>query len=121
MTDLVVTLTGDKSHSSNVTIAFTMACKALEKGYNVDIILFSKSVYLAKRGYARQIDIGEPFSSLGELLSTFLEKGGKLKVCEGCMVYNGVEKENLIEGAVVIGSGDVIDSIMDSKKSLQFN
>ena len=121
MADLVVTLTGDKEDSTHVTIGFTMANKALEKGYNVDMILFSKSVFLAEKEYADKINIGEPFDPLNELLSNFITGGGTLKVCKGCMVSNNVKEENLIDKAVVIGAGDVIDTIMSAKKSLQFN
>ncbi len=121
MADLVVTLTGNEEDSTDVTIGFTMANKALEKGHSVDMILFSKSVFLAEKDYADKINIGEPFDPLSELLSNFITNGGTLKVCKGCMVSNKVEEENLIDKAVVINAGDVIDTIMNAKKSLQFN
>ena len=119
--DLLITLTAHENNPNNVTIAFTMGVKALEKGHTVDIMLLSDGVYLAEKGYADKIDIGEPFKAIKDLMPVFLEKGGKLKVCSACMEHNGVKKENILDGAVIINADDVVDALMNSNKSLQLN
>lgn len=119
--DLLITLTAYENNPNNVTIAFTMGTKALEKGHTVELLLLSDAVYLAEKGYADRIDIGEPFQPIKELLPAFLRQGGKIKVCSACMKHNGVKEENLIEGSEVIQADDVIDSIMNSEKTLQLN
>lgn len=121
MTDLLITLTGDKEASKNVTLAFTMGVKALEKGHDVEIMLLADGPFLAEKGYADQIDIGDPFKPVNELLPAFLKNGGKLKVCKACMIHNGVEEGDLVPEAELIGPDDVIDGLMESKKSLQLN
>lgn len=120
-TDLLITLTAHENDENNVTIAFTMGVKALEKNHRTEIMLLSNAVHVAEKGYAEKIDIGAPFSPINELLKTFLEKGGKLNVCSSCMEHNGVKEENLVEGAEVITADYVIDAIMEAKKSLQLN
>lgn len=120
-TDLLITLTAHENDENNVTIAFTMGGKALEKGHNVSIMLLSNAIHLAEKGYADKIDIGEPFEPIQKLLPAFLEKGGRLLVCTSCMVHNGVAEEDIIEGAEFIKAGDVIDIIMDTEKTLQLN
>ena len=120
-TDLLITLTADESNSNNVTIAFTMGLKALEKGHSVEILLLSDSVHVAAEGYADRIDIGAPFQPINEVLPLFLAEGGTLKVCSACMEHNNVLEKDIIEGAEVINAGYVIDALMNAKKTLQLN
>ncbi len=119
--DLLITLTQHERDANNVTIAFTMGLKAVEKGYDVELILLSAAVHLASKNYADKIDIGHPFKSIKELLPAYLQAGGKLKVCSACMIHNNVDKENLVEGADIIDADYVVDAIMEAKKSLQLN
>lgn len=119
--DLVVTLTAHERDSNNVTIAFTMGMTAAQKGYDVELLLLSDAVHLATKGYADKIDIGEPFKPIKELLPSFLEAGGKLKVCSACMIHNGVSEDSLVDGAEIINADYVVDAIMEGKKSLQLN
>lgn len=79
--DLLITLTAHESDENNVTIAFTMGVKSLEKGHDTEILLLSDGVHLAEKGYADRIDIGSPFEPIKDLLGTYLAEGGKLKVC----------------------------------------
>jgi len=120
-TDLLITLTAHERDENNVTIAFTMGVKALEKGYRPEILLLSDAVHLAEKEYAAKIDIGEPFSPIDELMSTFLEQEGKLNVCSSCMEHNGVKEEDLIDGANVITADYVVDAMMEAERTLQLN
>lgn len=119
--DLIITLTQHERDANNVTIAFTMGLKAAEDGYDVELVLLSDAVHLVEEGYADKIDIGEPFAALKDLLPAYLEAGGKLKVCSACMVHNGVEEKDIIEGAEIIDADYVVDAIMAANKSLQLN
>lgn len=119
--DLLITLTAHERDANNVTIAFTIGTKALEKGYSVEILLLSDAVHLAAKGYADKIDIGPPFQPIKEILPAFLQSGGKIKVCSSCMEHNGVKRENVIEGIEVITADDVVDAIMTANKTLQLN
>ncbi|RST72589.1 hypothetical protein D4T97_016195 [Siminovitchia acidinfaciens] len=119
--DLLITLTAHDNNPNNVTIAFTMGVKALEKGHDVEILLLSDGVHLAENGFAAKIDIGEPFKGIRELLPAFLESRGKLKVCSACMEHNGVKEEDIIDGAEIINADYVVDALMNSKKALQLN
>lgn len=118
--DLLITLTQHERDSNNVTIAFTMGLTAVEKGYDVELLLLSDAVHLASKGYADKIDIGEPFKPINELLPAFMEAGGKVKVCSACMIHNGVEG-NLVDGVEIVKAEYVIDALMEAKKSLQLN
>jgi len=119
--DLLITLTAHENDENNVTIAFTMGVKALEKGHSVEVMLLSNAVHLAERGYADKIDIGAPFSPIKDLLAKFIEDGGILSVCSSCMEHNGVTEDDLVKASQVIQADDVIDSLMLANRTLQLN
>lgn len=119
--DLLITLTAHERDSNNVTIAFTMGLKALEKGHDVEIILLSDAVHLSEIGYADKIDIGAPFEAINKILPLFIENGGKLSVCSSCMQHNNVKEDNLIKNASVITADYVVDSLMNAKRTFQLN
>lgn len=119
--DLLITLTAHERDANNVTIAFTIGTKALEKGHSVQILLLSDAVHLAAKGYADKIDIGAPFQPIKEILPAFLQSGGKIKICSACMEHNGVKREEVIDGVEVITADDVVDMIMNASKTLQLN
>jgi|SRR5699024_2605799 len=118
---LLITLTAHERDANNVTIAFTMGVKALEKGHAPEILLLSDAVHLAEKGYADPIDIGAPFEPVKDLIALFIEKGGTLNVCYSCMEHNGVKEENLIDGANVVTADYVVDRFIEADRTLQLN
>lgn len=118
-TDYVGTLFSDESDPNKVTVAFTMAVKALEKGHSASIMLMVDSVYLARPGKVDDMDIGAPFSAVKPLQEAFLEKGGKVYVCKSCMVHNGVGEDEIDSRFEVITADDVVDLLMNAKGTLQ--
>ncbi|MGM8365610.1 DsrE family protein [Virgibacillus sp. W0181] len=114
-------MTAHENDENNVTIAFTMGVKALEKGHKVEIMLLSNAIHLAEKGYADKIDIGAPFKPIKDVLPAYLENGEKLKVCSSCMEHNNVSEEDLIKGSDVIEAEYVVDAIMDAERTLQLN
>jgi len=119
--DLLITLTAHENDENNVTIAFTMGLKAIEKGHKVEIMLLSNAVHLAENGYADKIDIGAPFSPISDILPKFITDGGTLSVCSSCMEHNGVKEADLVDGSQVITADYVIDALMETERTLQLN
>ncbi len=119
--DLLITLTAHENDENNVTIAFTMGLKAIEKGHKVEIMLLSNAVHLGEKGYGDKIDIGTPFSPIKEVLPKYIEEGGVLSVCSSCMEHNGVDADNLVEGSQVITADYVVDALMEAERTLQLN
>lgn len=119
--ELLITLTADDSDANNVTIAFTMAAKALEKGHDARIMLLSNAVYIGQKGFADKIDIGAPFKPVKDLLPAYMEQGGKLSVCSSCMKHNDIEESEIIDGADIIQADDVVNALMTAEKTLQLN
>ena len=120
-TDYVSTLFDNDNNPSKVTIALTMAGKALEKGHSATIILMVDGVRLALPNAFDKIDIGAPFKPAVELLKAFMEKGGQILVCGACLKHNGIEESAIDERFEIIDAGDVIDLVMSAKGSLQLS
>lgn len=120
-TDYVSTLFDNDSNPSKVTVAFTMADKALEKGHSASIILKVDAVHLAVPNAFDKIDIGAPFKPAAELLQAFMEKGGQILVCGACLKHNGIEESAIDQRYEIIDAGDVVDLVMSAKGSLQLS
>ncbi len=117
--DYIGTLFDDENDANKVTVALTMGCKALEKGYSAGIILMVNAVYLAPTNKLDGVDIGAPFKPAKDLLEAFIAKGGKILVCGPCVEHNNVDKESIDERFIMITADNVIDLLMAAKGSLQ--
>lgn len=118
-TDYVGTLFDDASNPNKITVAYTMAAKAAEKGHSATVILMVDAVNLAKPNALDGMDIGAPFKPAGEMLEAFIQHGGQVLVCEACMIHNGIDKSEIDPRFGLIGADDVIDLVMSAKGSLQ--
>lgn len=119
--DLLITLTAHERDANNVTIAFTVASKALEAGKDTVILLLSDSVALASKGYADKIDIGKPFKPVKDLLDAYLKAGGRIAVCSSCMQHNNVSEESIIDGVEIVNAEFIVEALFASERQLQLN
>ena len=121
-TDYVGTLFDNaESNPSKITLAFTMAGKALEQGHSASVILMVDAVHLGVPNALDNVDIGAPCKPAKELLEAFIEKGGQVLVCGACMKHNGVEESAIDKRFEVISGDDVVELLMNAKGSLQLN
>ena len=81
--DFVVTLSFGKNNEYQVTTAFTIALAALGKGRNTALVLMADGAHVGRKGYVDDIDVGEPFRPVGEMIRDFLQEGGKILACGG--------------------------------------
>ena len=79
--EFLITLAHHKDDPKHVTLAFTFGLKALEKGYKTAILLLLDGVHVGLSGYGDDIDIGEPFLPIKDLLEVYFSEGGELLVC----------------------------------------
>ncbi len=121
-TDYVGTLFDNSdSNPSKITLAFTMAGKALEQGHSASVILMVDAVHLGVPNALDNVDIGAPFKPAKELLEAFIEKGGQVLVCGACMKHNGLEEADIDKRFEVISGDNVVELLMNAKGSLQLN
>ncbi len=118
----VIILGVNKAMSAyRVTLAFTAGVAAIEKGFQPTIVLLMDGVHNARQGYVDDIDIGEPFLCVKDLLEVYLDQGGELAVCGPCWKFQGLPDEEMMPGLKKVRSGDVVLMLANAKGSLQLN
>ncbi len=117
--DYVGTLFDNESNANKVTVAFTMANRALAAGHSAALVLMVDAVHLVCPGKVDGIDIGAPFKPVKPLLEAFLEKGGDILVCDACLAHNNINPDAVDTRFKKINADDVVALVMNAKGSLQ--
>ncbi|MGI6246537.1 MAG: DsrE family protein [Pseudochelatococcus sp.] len=117
--DFVATIFDGKSNPAKVTVAFTMAVNALNKGHGAVVLLMVDAVELGLPEATAGMDIGKPFVPVADLLADFLARGGRIAICASCMLHNGFTAEQMVPDYEIITAPDVVDLLMAARGSLQ--
>lgn len=86
-------------------LPFVLANAALAMDIQATIVLQADGVHIGKKGYAATMPGGGGFPPLEGLLDSFMEQGGKIKVCGPCIKSRDIAESDLIEGAEVTAAG----------------
>jgi tRNA 2-thiouridine synthesizing protein D len=119
--EFLITLAHNKSNPKQVTLAFTLGLKGLEKGHSTAIVLLLDGVQVGQTGHVDHIDVGEPFLPVKDTLPIFLEHGGQLMICSSCWKNAGIPDTERIAGLPVVSADQVIDLLFNAKTTLQLN
>jgi len=103
----VVSLSRAKDDRDRATVAFTLANAAIGSDQDTVVFLSSEGVNLAVNGYADDI-AEEGFTPLKELMTSFAEAGGKIYTCLPCFNKRGLDENNLVQGAVIVGGPKLV-------------
>lgn len=108
-----------KDNVDKATIGFTLAHAAIDGGEKASVILASEGVRLAARGYADDMNDGEPFKPLKQLIDDLLKKGGEIHVCTPCLKKREIEESACLPGLRFIAGPDVIRILKQTDRSIQ--
>jgi uncharacterized protein involved in oxidation of intracellular sulfur len=97
------TCAGDDPEKASMP--FVMACAALAMDIKATVVLQGNGVYLAQKGYVDKMLPGGGFPPMKELLASFLELGGELKVCVPCIKERNIDESELVEGFQTTAAG----------------
>ncbi len=86
-------------------LPFVLANAALAMDIKATIVLQGSAVYIAQKGAVAHMPSGGGFRPLKELLESFLESGGKLKVCGPCIKERNIDETDLLPGVTVTAAG----------------
>lgn len=119
--EFIITLAYSKTSPNFVTLAFTLGLKSLEKGYRTEIILLLDGVKVGQTGHADDIDIGEPFLPVKDMMEVYFSHGGELRVCGSCWKWHKLSDSERLPEARMISADDVIDHLMNARSTIQLN
>lgn len=108
MAKLAVSITCGKNDTDKATVGFVVANAAVASGQETVVFLNVEGAYLASEGYANDIH-EEGFAPLQQLISQFIEAGGTIWVCSPCYKKRGLEENQLINGATIVGGAKLVE------------
>ncbi|AJE47201.1 DsrE family protein [Celeribacter indicus] len=116
--DFVATVFDGKSNPAKVTVAFTMANKALEQGRSAMVLLMVEAVELGVPGATGGMDVGAPFKPVPELFAAFTGNGGRIGICSSCMIHNGFTAEQMDPAYEIVDAGAVVTLLCEARGTL---
>jgi predicted peroxiredoxin len=115
----VISLTRAKDDTDRATVAFVVANAAVASDKEVVVFLNIEGTRLSQKGYAD--DIHEAgFAPLKELITNFVNAGGKMYVCSPCFKKRNLDENNLIPGAAVVGGAKLVEFMGEACPSMSY-
>src|SRR5581483_9014743 len=97
-----------KNDTDKATVAFVVANASAASEKQTVVFLSTEGVRLSQKGYAD--DIHESgFAPLRELMANFVKAGGIIWVCSPCFKKRGLDENNLVDGATIVGGARLVE------------
>ena len=116
---LVIMVTTGPENSELATIPFVMATAAQASDVEVLMGFQGNGVMLMSKGMAEHV-AASGFPLLKDLLNTYIEEGGKLYVCGPCVGSRKIAKEDMVDGATIVGAATFIAECMSATNVLVY-
>jgi predicted peroxiredoxin len=114
-----VNLTCAKDDTDKSTVAFVIANAALGSEKDALVFLSTEGVRLSQKGYADDVH-EEGFLPLKELMDNFASVGGSIYVCAPCFNKRGLDPNNLVDGAQIVGGAVLVEFLSDNSPVISF-
>ncbi len=119
MSKLCVSLTYAKDNCDKATVAFVVANAAIASSQETLVFLSTEAVRLAVKGYADDIN-EEGFAPLKQLMENYLAAGGQLFVCSPCAKKRGLDENQMIAGAQIVGGAKLVEFLSQGAASISY-
>ena len=114
-----VSLTFANDNSDKATVAFVIANAAVASDKETLVFLSIEGVRLSQRGYADSIH-EEGFAPLKDLMTNFVNAGGKIFVCSPCFNKRKLDLNNLVPGAMIVGGAKLVEFLSDGAPCVSY-
>jgi len=104
-----VSITHCKQDPDKATVGFVVANAAVGSEKETIVFLSTDGVWAAVKGEMDQVNVGEPFAPLKELVEKFVSAGGRILVCSPCLKFRGIDEDQLVEGAQPAGGAALVE------------
>jgi predicted peroxiredoxin len=119
MSSILVSLASSHDNTDRATVGFVVASAAAASGQDTTVFLSADGAWLGKTGEAEKIN-EEGFAALADLMSGFVEAGGKIIVCSPCAKKRGITEADLVPGAVIAGGAAVVALMADGAQTISY-
>jgi len=114
-----VSLTHAKNDTDKATVAFVVANAAVGSDQETLVFLSTEGVRLAERGYADDVH-EDGFAPLRELMTNFVEAGGKIYACAPCFKKRKLDESKLVPGVSVVGGAKLVEFMAGGAPSISY-
>ena len=114
-----INLTHAKDDTDKATVGFVIANAALGSEKETVVFLTTEAVRLSQKGYADDIH-EEGFLPLKELMDNFVAAEGTINVCAPCFRKRGLDDNNLVDGARIVGGAVLVEFLSDGTPCITF-
>lgn len=114
-----VIINNAKNDTDKATVGFVIANAAVGSEQETMVFLSTEGVRLAEKGYADDIH-EDGFAPLSELMANFVAAGGSIYVCSPCVKKRGIDTENLVDGATVVGGAKLVEFLAGGTPSVSY-
>jgi predicted peroxiredoxin len=114
-----VSLTHAKDDSDKATVGFVIANASAASEKDTMVFLSTEGVRLGVKGYADDIH-EQGFAPLRELMESFVKAGGKIFVCSPCFKRRGLDENNLVAGAVIVGGAKLVEFLSNGAPCVSY-
>lgn len=114
-----VSLTNAKNDTDRATVAFVIANAAVGSDQDTMVFLSNEGTRLSIEGYADDVH-EEGFAPLKELMTNFTEAGGQIMVCSPCVKKRGLDEDNLVKGATIVGGAKLVEFLASGAASVSY-
>jgi len=116
---ILVSLASSHDNPDRATVALVVAGAAAASGQDSTVFLSAEGAWLGKQGEADKIH-EEGFAAMVDLMSGFVEAGGKIIVCSPCAKKRGITESDLVDGAVIAGGAAVVSLLAAGAQSISY-
>ncbi len=114
-----VNLTHAGDDPDRATVAFVIANAALGSEKETIVFLSTEGVRVSQAGYADSIH-EDGFAPLADLMANFAEAGGRILVCAPCFRKRGLDENNLVAGASIVGGASLVEFLSEGAPAISY-
>lgn len=115
----VVSISCAKNDTDKATVGFVIANAAVASDKETVVFLSIEGTRLSQKGYAEDIH-EEGFAPLRELMANFAAAGGTIYVCSPCFKKRGLDEDNLVAGAKIVGGAKLVEFMGEGIPSISY-
>lgn len=104
-----VTINSCRENGDRATVGFVVATAALGSGKETMVFLSTDGVWAALKSEAAKVVEGGPFKPLAELMTNFINAGGRVVACAPCCKKRDIDQAGMFEGIEIAGGAVLVE------------